>query len=235
MALTRPTETILDLTVTDAAIVVATPTVGADVATATALTLTAGDHFNITGTTTMTSIATHSPKRVWLVSTGAAIFTHHASNMINLTGANITTAAGDVSEWFEYASGQWIMLSYQRADGSALVSATPAALGTADYTSGEIAVATDTLVTSAHSLGAVPRLVSVRLVCKVAASGYSIGDEIDATDLKGSSPDQGLAVSSNATNVFIATASVVNVIAKDSFDDSGVATTDWRWVIRAWA
>ena len=99
---------------------------GADVASATALTTTDdGNYFDITGTTAITSIAT--------VGVGAAIklhfdgvltLTHHATDLILPTAADITTAAGDEAEFVEYATGDWRCVSYTRASGSALVTLT---------------------------------------------------------------------------------------------------------------
>ena len=92
---------------------------GADVASGTALTLgTDGNYFDITGTTTITSIATLGIGTVVrLHFDGILTFTHHATNLILPGGADILTAAGDEAELIEYASGDWRLLSYQRGVG----------------------------------------------------------------------------------------------------------------------
>ena len=91
-------------------------TKGADVASATALTLGVdGNYFDITGTTTITSIAALGIGIVRLHFDGILTLTHHATNLILPGGANITTAAGDEAVFFEYATGDWRCLSYQRA------------------------------------------------------------------------------------------------------------------------
>jgi len=90
---------------------------GADVASATALNLGSdGNSFDITGTTTITSIATEGVG-TWaaLQFDGALTFTHHATNLILPGGANITTAAGDIAIMYEYATGDWRCMSYQIA------------------------------------------------------------------------------------------------------------------------
>ena len=46
---------------------------------------------------------------------GALTLTHHATDLILPGGANITTAAGDVAVFTEYASGDWRCVSYQTA------------------------------------------------------------------------------------------------------------------------
>lgn len=96
---------------------------GADVASAGALTLgNDGNYFVVTGTTTITSIATKGVgTRVTLRFSGVLTLTHHATDLILPSGANITTAAGDVAVFREYASGDWVCESYQRASGAALV------------------------------------------------------------------------------------------------------------------
>jgi len=96
---------------------------GADVASATALPiLTDGNFFDVTGTTTITSIATSGKvgTQIKLQFDGVLTLTHHATDLILPTGANITTAAGDVAEFVEYASGDWVCTNYERASGKAL-------------------------------------------------------------------------------------------------------------------
>ena len=92
-------------------------TMGNDIASAGALTLgTDGNMFDITGTTTVTSIGTIGiGALVILQFDGALTLTHHATDLILPGGANITTAAGDIAVFYEYASGDWRCISYQVA------------------------------------------------------------------------------------------------------------------------
>lgn len=96
---------------------------GADVASANALTLGAdGNYFDITGTTSITSIGTVGIGTwVRLHFDGALTLTHHATDLILPSGANITTAAGDEAEFVEYATGDWRCVSYTKATGKAPV------------------------------------------------------------------------------------------------------------------
>jgi len=96
---------------------------GADVASATALpVLTDGNYFDVTGTTTVTSINTTKPGTViGLHFDGALILTHDATNLILPSAANITTAAGDEALFVEYATGDYRCLVYTRASGEAVV------------------------------------------------------------------------------------------------------------------
>lgn len=97
---------------------------GADVASASALTLgNDGNYFDITGTTSITSIGTKGVgTRVLLQFDGILTLTHSATDLVLLSGANITTAAGDHAEFVEYATGDWRMVSYSRADGTPIAS-----------------------------------------------------------------------------------------------------------------
>lgn len=100
---------------------------GADVASAAALpVLTDGNYFDVTGTTTITSINTCGGNGtiapvIKLHFDGALTLTHHATDLILPSGANITTAAGDEAEFVEYASGDWRCTNYTKASGEAVV------------------------------------------------------------------------------------------------------------------
>ncbi|MEE9356564.1 MAG: hypothetical protein V3U75_13320, partial [Methylococcaceae bacterium] len=99
---------------------------GADVASATALPIiTDGNFFNVTGTATVTSFDTTGTVGTPYVTQfdDALILTHHATDLILPGGANITTAAGDVAHWIEYAAGDVICTSYTKADGTPVVPA----------------------------------------------------------------------------------------------------------------
>ena len=97
---------------------------GADVASATALTLlTDGNYFDVTGTATITSFNTTAVgTQVKLHFDGACTLTHHATDLVLPSGANIVTAAGDEAEFIEYASADYRCTSYSRASGLALIS-----------------------------------------------------------------------------------------------------------------
>ena len=86
--------------------------VGTDVSSATDLDITGdGNFFDVTGTT---GISTMKSKgigcMVVLQFDGICVLTHHATNF-DLGGANITTAAGDVITFYEYASADWRLVS----------------------------------------------------------------------------------------------------------------------------
>lgn len=76
----------------------------------------------ITGTTTITSLGTIASGAVRrLEFQGVLTLTHNGTSLILPTGANITTAAGDVAEFRSLGAGNWRCVSYTRASGQALV------------------------------------------------------------------------------------------------------------------
>lgn len=89
---------------------------GADIASASALTLgTDGNYFDVTGTTTITSISSAGVGSVIkLHFDGSLTLTHHATDLILPGGLNITTKAGDEAELIEYASGDWRLTKYSK-------------------------------------------------------------------------------------------------------------------------
>lgn len=96
---------------------------GASIASASALILPAvGDYFTVTGTTAITSISTRAAGRVIrLRFTAALVLTHNATTLINLSGVNATTAAGNIAEFTSEGSGNWRMTSYQDRNKAGLV------------------------------------------------------------------------------------------------------------------
>ena len=89
---------------------------GADVASATALALGSdGNSFDVTGTTTIASINTVGIGTIAVLQfDGALTLTHHATDLVLPSEANITTAAGDIAVMYEYATGDWRCISYQK-------------------------------------------------------------------------------------------------------------------------
>ena len=83
---------------------------GADVASNGALAVgTDGNYFDVTGTTTITSINSTggAGTLIKLHFDGACQLTHHASNLILAGAENFTTEAGDELEFVEYGSGTY--------------------------------------------------------------------------------------------------------------------------------
>jgi len=91
---------------------------GADVASASALpVLIDGNYFDVTGTTTITSInTTGGPGTlIKLHFDGVVTLTHDSTDLILAGAANFTTEAGDELEFIEYASGDYRMTGWSLA------------------------------------------------------------------------------------------------------------------------
>jgi hypothetical protein len=103
-------------------------------ATTTAIGATSSHHLRITGTTTITSfgsIAAGTRKKVRFQ--GALTLTHNGTSLILPGGASITTAANDRLEALSLGSGNWIVLWYQKADGTPVSSSGAGKLVTRAY------------------------------------------------------------------------------------------------------
>ena len=81
-----------------------------------------GNSVVISGTTAITAFGTIQAGVVFkIIANGAFTITHNAASLICLSGASIVAAIGDVFEMVSLGSGNWIMTSYQRASGTALL------------------------------------------------------------------------------------------------------------------
>ena len=93
---------------------------GSDIASATALVIgTDGDRFDVTGTTTVTSMTTAIGRYFTLQFDGAVLLTNGAS-LVLPGAANITTAAGDRFTFVATAANTVECISYARASGLAI-------------------------------------------------------------------------------------------------------------------
>ena len=96
---------------------------GGDIASADPLSVGEGGFFHVTGVTTITDIDFGTDKtgrKVILVFDGALILTHNATSLILPTGANITTAAGDVAVFVSEGTDNVRCVLYMRKDGTPL-------------------------------------------------------------------------------------------------------------------
>jgi hypothetical protein len=77
-----------------------------------------GNYFDFTGTDTISAITTVGVgTTIKIHCDAAATFKHSAANLVLPGGANITAAAGDEFEFFEYASADWRCVRHSRSDG----------------------------------------------------------------------------------------------------------------------
>lgn len=96
---------------------------GTDVVSATDLLVNiAGNMFDVSGATNIQTIATKGIGTLIVLHFDSASLTisHHSTNLILPGAADITTQAGDIGVFYEYASADWRCVSYTRSDGTSL-------------------------------------------------------------------------------------------------------------------
>jgi hypothetical protein len=105
-----------------------------------------------------------------------------------------------------------------------------------DFTSSELTVTADTLITQAHSLGAFPSLVKVTFKCDDASGdlGYADDEELAAETMMQTAGDESCQVSWDGTNVYIVQGVTFNCLNKSTFNIDAATVGKWKWVIRAW-
>jgi hypothetical protein len=92
---------------------------GGDIASASPTVIdTDGDYFDVTGTTGFSAFTVAANRHFTLQFDGALIMTHHATNLDLPGEANITTAAGDIAEFFSTGTNTVQCVNYTRADGT---------------------------------------------------------------------------------------------------------------------
>lgn len=172
---------------------------GSDIASATTTDIGAatGNFVDVTGTTTITGLGTVQAGTIRFVRfTGILTLTHNGTSLILPTTANVTTAANDRAIFASLGSGNWICLSYQRADGTPLGSAyTPTAANalsgsvvqvvnyqTSTYSSGSTQIPYDDTIPQNTegdeymTLAITPTNASNKLLIQVIFQGVGFGD-----------------------------------------------------------
>ena len=99
-----------------------TSTKGGDISSASPTVIdTDGDYFDVTGTTNFAAFTVVAGRRFTVQFDGVLTMTHDATNLDLPGGANITTAAGDVAEFFATGTNTVQCVNYTKADGTAIV------------------------------------------------------------------------------------------------------------------
>ena len=94
---------------------------GSDVASASPTVIPDGDvYYVVTGTTGFSAFTVSVGRHFFVQFDGALVMTHHATNLDLPGEANITTAAGDVAEFFAHTANQVQCVNYTRASGAAV-------------------------------------------------------------------------------------------------------------------
>jgi hypothetical protein len=126
---------------------------GTNIASATTTDIGAatGNYVDVTGTTTITGLGTIAAGTRRIVQfSGILTLTHNATSLILPTGANISTAAGDVAQFISLGSGDWKCVMYSRANGQ------PLATASSSFASCGVSTLTTGTVNITHNLGTTP-------------------------------------------------------------------------------
>lgn len=112
----------------------------------------ATDRVSITGTTTITSFGSTPNQVRFGTFAGALTLTHNATSLILPSGASITTAAGDSFTATSDGSGNWRVLHYSKADGTAIAGGSGS--GSPSVPQGRLTLTTATPVMTSSVSGA---------------------------------------------------------------------------------
>lgn len=144
-------------------------------------------------------------------------------------GSKVSLAAADIP------SGALVQCLY---DGTDMVVSSVAGAATGSYDSGSQTVTASGLLTLAHGLGAKPRFIRTFIKCTSAHQGYSVGDEVEMPPNSMYGTTDGFSMWSDATNIYIRFASGAGftIIRNTSaYDATTVTSTNWAFVVRAYA
>ena len=209
---------------------------GGDVTAANALDLDAqaGNFWDITGNTAITSIGSIGVGTLAVLQfDGTPTLTHHATNLILPAGQNIVMQAGDIVGLYEYASADWRLLFHTHG------TATNGRMPGPDFESAETALNNDAQTTFTHSLGRVPSKVEVILRANTAtAQGWADNEEmVFSFPYRGlNTTDDGVDLTFDGTSIFITQGTAMHLVDHGAgFSLEAITQSEYNWVVRAWA
>lgn len=184
---------------------------GSDIASATALDVNIeGTFHDVTGTTTITSFTTFGIGQIKVLQfDGALTLTHNATDLILPSGENITTTAGDIGFFYEYASTDWRCVFYSKRNGLSI------AVG--GKVGADVASATDLAVDIEGSFFDVTGTTTITTM-KTKGIGSLIILQFDGA----------LTLTHNATDLILPGAANIITAAGDIATFYEYATGDWR-------
>lgn len=216
---------------------------GANVAVAAALAPgTDGNLFNLTGSGTITSInslGVGTTIRLIVAAGGAPTFQHNATDLIIPGGVDLVADAGDVIELAEYASGDWVLVSFTDASQALpYVGGIPSGAGQYFKTPAQ-SIASYGLSTIAHGLGVLPRLGNAFVKCKVNHVGYLVGEEVHnpaaAVTVTAGTFFYGVSIAWDDTNVYLSQSLSFWIIRRDNGAPIQVPAANWDLYGQVWA
>jgi hypothetical protein len=160
---------------------------------------------------------------IWRTNAGTQTMTLSSTGLLTLTGAGATPAVNDNSTKVAttaYVRNEINRLGFTRVFESSNQTVTP-----------------NSVLNVAHGLGAIPKLFRVYLKCTTteAATGYSAGDEI-AMDFSFVSGVSVVQCGADGTNVSVRfTGGSLQVLHKTTAASTTITTTNWAFVVRAYA
>ena len=208
---------------------------GGDVTAAGALDLDAqaGNIWDITGNTAITSIGTIGIGTIAILQfDGTPVLTHHVTNLILPGGQDILMQAGDIVGLYEYASADWRLLFHTHG------TATNGRMPGPDYESAETALNNDAQTTFTHSLASIPSKVEVILRANTAtAQGWADNEEmVFSFPYRGlHTTDDGVDLTFDATSIFITQGTAMHLVDHGAgFSLEAITQSEYDWVVRAW-
>lgn len=198
---------------------------------------TDGNSRHITGNAgpiTSFGTAPQAGARMLLVFDGTPTLTQSADLNLNGGGADIVIAAGDMAVVYADTTTQMDVFVIRKSGAAVVAATTPI---TKSYSSGNQTITSGGLLTLAHGMGAVPRIVIVWLVCTTAELGYSINDRTLVV-YASSVAQQGASVDPDATNIEIrmgSDASSFRILNKSTGTTAGITNANWRLLVEAFA
>lgn len=163
----------------------------------------------------------------------------------SVDGTKIALGSDTVGDIMYYNGTDWVRLpagtsgQVLRSNGAAAPSwATPTTvIFSVEFVSADTSFSNGSLTTFPHSLGVIPKLVKLELVCTVGDAGYSAGHILQlagAADL--SSGNQGISLQRDNTNVYVVVASGgITIINRSGFGVAVVNAANWNLRVTAWA
>lgn len=199
-------------------------------ATANAVTVTRAAAETIDGATTY--VLSGQNDSVCLVSNGTVWYV----KAYKTTPTSVAAASDSVQGIVELAT-----TAETQAGSSTALAVTPAGMAAAlgfktYYQSAEQTITPGTQTTLTHSLGAIPKHMTVELVCKTANLGYSVDDRVVIASKNGNSGNVGVSSIYNSTQLKFTVGSVgISLLNATTGTIGSITEASWRIVLRAWA
>lgn len=183
---------------------------------------TDGNYMNCAGTTTITAFTVAANRHFFLNFTGVMILTHNATDLDLPGEANITTAVGDVGEFFSTGSNDVHCLNYTKADGTAVVASAGGgpSVGTNAIIRTNATNIAESITLSDHSATCTAD-ASADTINKGTDDGFADNDTVQFTNSGGALP-AGLAA---GTQYFVRDAAAATLKVSETFGGSAVNIT----------